>query len=242
MSYSTDTPTYETEPLQQITRDRMPEAINEAHLPLVLVIDTSGSMEGSPIESVNAGLARFKKELESDGQAQRSVDVAVVTFDTSARVIQDFVPLPHFEPPTLKAGGLTSMGAGLTMALDLVEQRVELYHSLGTPSHRPWVMLITDGCPTDDISAAEQRIADEEARGTHTHLKFFALGTPGHDEAALRKLTKVDKRYMQLGDTNFGGIFHWLSESMSLMSSSMPGANPQLPPLPTNVTLPPSSW
>lgn len=242
MSHSTDTPTYETAPLQQITRDRMPEAINEAHLPLVLVLDVSGSMAGDPIDSINGALDRFRKDLAGDAQAQRSVDIAVVTFGSEAKVAQDFVPLPRFEPPALTASGLTAMGAGLDMALNLVEQRVELYHSLGTPSHRPWVMLMTDGCPTDDISHAEQRIAEEEARGTHTHLKFFALGTPGHDEGTLRRLTKVDKRYMQLTGTDFTGIFHWLSESMSLMSSSMPGANPQLPALPANVTLPPSSW
>ncbi|MBS5450784.1 MAG: VWA domain-containing protein [Coriobacteriia bacterium] len=233
---------YETTPLEQIQRDRMPEAINEAHLALVLLLDVSGSMAGDPLDNLNRALVRFKKDLASDAQAQRSVDVAVVTFGSDVDVVQDFVPLPHFQPPTLQASGLTAMGAGINRAIDLVEQRTELYRSLGTPSHRPWIMMMTDGCPTDDIADAERRIAEEEGRGLHTHLKFFALGTPGHDEATLRRLTKVEKRYMQLSNTDFTGIFHWLSESMSVMSSSMPGANPQLPALPANATLPPSSW
>lgn len=237
-----DTPTYETEPLEQISRDRMPEAINEVHLSLVLLLDVSGSMSGAPINSLNEGLRRFKRDLKKDAQAQRCVDVAVVTFGSEVNVVQDFVPLPRFEPPTLGAGGLTVMGAGISCAMDLVEQRCDLYRSLGTPCHRPWVMMITDGCPTDSIVEAQQRIWDEEGRGLHTHLKFFALGTPGHDEATLRSLTQVGGRYMVLEGQDFSGIFHWMSESMSLMSSSAPGMNPQLPALPANVTLPPSSW
>lgn len=239
---STCEPIYEIEPLEQLTRERFPEAINEPHLPLVLVLDASGSMAGEPVRMLNEGLRRFRENLAGDAQAQRSVDVAVVSFASDVQVLQDFMPLSRFEPPVVEASGITSMGAGLDKAIDLVEQRVDLYRSLGTPCHRPWIMLITDGLPTDDVEHAKRRIWEEESKGTHTHLKLFALGTPGHDEATLRSLCQVEKRYMVLENTDFTGIFDWMSASMSVMSVSAPGVNPQLPALPAGVTLPPSSW
>ena len=52
----------------------------EPRCPCLLLLDTSGSMHGRPIEELNAGLRVFKEELASDAMAMQRVEVALITF------------------------------------------------------------------------------------------------------------------------------------------------------------------
>ena len=136
-------------------------APNEAHLACVLLLDTSGSMGGPPIDSLNRALQDFKDKVSMDEMAQKRVDIAIVEFNSNARVVQDFTPISQMTPVTLAATGTTAMGAGINMAIDMVKDRNRFYNSLGTPVFKPWIFMITDGAPTDDIEAAARRIQEE---------------------------------------------------------------------------------
>src|SRR5262245_13508406 len=48
--------------------------------PCVLLLDTSGSMEGVPIAALNEGLGAFQKDIKEDTLAQRRTEIALVTF------------------------------------------------------------------------------------------------------------------------------------------------------------------
>ena len=50
-----------------------------ARCPVALVLDTSGSMDGSPIHELNAGAQLFIDEVQANDLARWSVDVAVYT-------------------------------------------------------------------------------------------------------------------------------------------------------------------
>src|SRR3954447_16806013 len=115
--------------------------------PCVLVLDTSSSMAGARIDELNAGLRVLKETLASDSIAMRRVEIAVVTFDSAVKVVQDFVTADKFGPPTLTAQSLTCMGAGIKQGLDLIEARKETYRRNGVPYYRPWLFVITDGEP-----------------------------------------------------------------------------------------------
>ena len=99
--------------------------------------------------------------------------------------------------------------------------------------------MITDGAPTDDISAARQRILDEENKGSHGKLKFWAVGVPGYSKETLQSLTK---RCIALDEAKFSGIFDWMSESMVAISVSRVDENPQLPNLPEGAQVIPTDW
>jgi len=206
-------------------------APNEAHLACVLLLDTSGSMSGPPIASLNQALQDFKNKVSMDEMAQKRVDIAIVEFNSTANVIQDFTPISEMSPITLQATGTTAMGAGINMAIDMVKDRNRFYNSLGTPVFKPWIFMITDGSPTDDIEAAARRIQEEESKGTHGKLKFFALGVSGYDKDTLFRITN---RVMELRDADFSGIFNWMSESMVAISVSRVGEEVRLSPLPDN--------
>src|SRR4051794_4816078 len=63
----------------------------EPRCPCVLLLDTSKSMSGQRIDALNQGLVAFRDELLKDSLARQRVEIAIVTFGGSVRVIQNFV-------------------------------------------------------------------------------------------------------------------------------------------------------
>src|SRR5438270_910615 len=119
----------------------------EPRCPCVLLLDTSGSMDGAPIAALNQGLQTFKDNLIKDPLASRRVEVAIVTFDSEVQVLQDFVTADRFPPPVLTAQGGTDMAGGIQTALGLIQARKTQYRANGVTYYRPWVFMITDGEP-----------------------------------------------------------------------------------------------
>jgi uncharacterized protein YegL len=138
---------------------RMDELVNNptARVPVCLCLDTSSSMSGNPIEELNQGVEAFLTELKSDEVAQYSAEVAVVTFGGVASKALDFAALSSQTVPRLAADGGTPMGAGVEMALNLLEKRKREYADAGVDYYQPWLVLMTDGQPTDAIETAVAR-------------------------------------------------------------------------------------
>ena len=208
-------------------------APGEPHLACVLLLDTSGSM-GPALDSLNQAINNFTQQTSMNEMAKKRVDVAIVTFDDKPELVMPFTPVLQMEPVNLTTGGLTSMGAGINMAIDLVKERNRFYASLGVPCFKPWIFMITDGSPTDDITSAIQRIQEEENKGAHGKLKFFALGVGNYDKNTLLKI--APKKTMELSDMDFSSIFNWLSESMVSISVSRVGEGVKLAELPENTS------
>lgn len=215
------------------------EAVGEAHLACVLLLDTSSSMEGEAISNLNKALNEFKEKVSKDPLAKKRVDVCVIEFNDDVNVIQDFVPVNAMKPVTLTSGGVTSMGKAINFAIDKVKERNRFYATLGTPVYRPWIFMITDGAPTDSIDLAIQRIHDEESKGSFGKLKFFAIGVDGYDQETLLSLSK---RVIDLKNLDFEGVFDWLAKSMVTISVSRVDENVQLGDLPENAHVVPSDW
>jgi uncharacterized protein YegL len=192
----------------------------------VLLLDTSASMTGKPIAELNQGLRVFQKDLTEDALASRRVEIAIVTFgDGGVAKVQDFVTADQFTPPELTAGGKTPMGEAIGMALDLVERRKGDYKEHGISYYQPWILLITDGAPTDDWKAAARRA---QAESTARRLSFFAVGV---QNANMEVLSEVTPRTLKLDGLRFSELFVWLSQSQKRVSGSKPGDQTALPPV-----------
>jgi uncharacterized protein YegL len=213
---------------------RLEEAVEfaenpEPRCPCVLLLDTSGSMGGPPIEALNAGLQTFCEELNKDELARKRVEVAIVSFDSQVKVIQDFVTADRFEAPILRAQGMTSMGTGIEQALDLIADRKFQYRNNGVTYYRPWVFLITDGEPQgeseDAVRRAINRLRDDEMG---KRVAFFAVGV---ENANMKRLSEISVRApLKLKGLNFREMFVWLSASMQRVSNSKPDEQVPLPP------------
>ncbi|KYC35968.1 hypothetical protein WA1_48730 [Scytonema hofmannii PCC 7110] len=202
----------------------------EPRCPCVLLLDTSGSMQGTPVDALNQGLQTFKEELIKNSLAARRVEVAIVTFDSQVNVIQDFVTADQFNPPMLTAQGLTTMGSGIHKALDMIQDRKAQYRANGVAYYRPWVFMITDGEPQgefeDVIDQATRRLQADEAS---KRVAFFTVGV---ENANMNRLGQIAVRNpLKLTGLNFVEMFVWLSASMSAVSHSKVDEQVALPPI-----------
>lgn len=203
----------------------------ENRCPVVLILDTSASMQGTPMEALNEGLAEFKFDVEQDPLAALRVEVCLVTFGRSVTLKQPFVTIDDFMPPVLKADGKTPMGQAIETGLESLESRKKVYKDQGIGYYRPWVFLITDGAPTDGElwkKAATQIHEMEQAN----RLSFFAVGVEGADKEILSELTSPNRDPLYLKDLKFKELFRWVSASVKRVSMGKVGGSMMaLPPV-----------
>lgn len=211
--------------------------------PTVLLLDTSGSMGNETetpdgdrkpkIAQLNEGLATFEEEMQAQEHANKRVDVALVTFGGTATVQQDFTPIRDWQPPQLEDGGTTPMGAAIERAIDLVEDRKEMYHREGIPYNRPFLWLLTDGMPTDMDEGDQDWIAvqDQLRDGVeNNHFLFFAMGVSGADMGTLNALVSepTDRPALELKEGMFTEFFRFVSNSMEQVSDPTSGDSVEL--------------
>ena len=203
----------------------------EPRVPVVLLLDTSGSMKGTPIRELNAGLVQFKDELVADGLAAKRVEIATITFGPVS-IVHEFVTADAYQPPILSAGNDTPMGAAIKAGLGLLRTRKDVYRANGIAYYRPWAFLITDGAPTDSWHGAARHIKESEAQ---KNLSFFAVGTEEANFDILKQLSV--RQPLRLKEMRFRDLFIWLSTSLSSVSQSQVG---DVVPLSNPVT--PDGW
>lgn len=189
----------------------------EPRCPCLLLLDTSGSMQGAPIAELNQGLLTFREELLADSMAVKRVEVGVVAFGP-VRTLSEFVTADLFQAPLLDAASDTPMGAAVLAGIEMVRARKQAYRQNGVSYYRPWVFLITDGEPTDEWAEAARQVHEGEQGKA---FMFFAVGVEG---ANLDKLAKMSVRQpLRLKGLRFGDLFSWLSNSLGAVSRSSPG-------------------
>ena len=188
--------------------------------PVVLLLDTSSSMAGAPIDELNEGLKQFLRETSADEAASRSVELEVITFDYDANVAMPFTAIGDVEQPPepLGAYGCTAMGAGIRLALRDLKARRRMYRDNGISSYRPWVILMTDGGPNDDWEKAA-----EEMRSLGESGKIQYIGIEIGDDAdddIMREILPSQPGPIKLKGLRFKQFFRWLTDSMKSVSSS----------------------
>jgi uncharacterized protein YegL len=214
--------------LEQTPFDAAEFAMNpEPRCPCLLLLDTSGSMQGAPIAELNAGLVTLKDELMADALAAKRVEVGIVTFGP-VTVASPFQTVDSFSPPRLSASGNTPMAGAIQRGLELLIDRKEDYRANVIPYYRPWVFLITDGAPTDDWSRVPELVREGEARNAYA---FFAVGVAGANMEILSRIAVREP--LLLAGLRFRDLFAWLSTSLKGVSQSHVG---------TKVPLAPAGW
>ena len=205
---------------------RLEDLVNNptARVPVCLCLDTSGSMEGQPIEELNEGVHLFYEAIKEDETALYSAEISIVTFGGNAECIKDFSSLEiQPEAPKLSAYGMTPMGEAVNMALDLLEKRKEEYKDKGVDYYQPWLVLMTDGEPNGDAEELSKAINRTANLVNQKKLTVFPIGI-GKD-ADMEVLAKFSPKRspLKLQGLKFKEFFAWLSKSVSKTSQSTPG-------------------
>ena len=121
------------------------------------------------------------------------------------------------------AGGDTPLGEAVERALDLIDNRKRNYRLGGVSYYRPWLILLTDGAPTDDMRQAARRLHESEATKS---LVAFCFGTDTFDKERMAKV--FPRAPLTMRGARYREFFQWLSASMASVSHSRPGDRLQL--------------
>lgn len=126
---------------------------------LFFLVDTSGSMYGEKIGSLNDAIRETVPDLKelSDGNPDAAIKIAVLQFDTDARwLYPQPIESENFRWNDLEAGGLTSLGAALRELDGKLSKSQFLQEAAG--SYAPVIILLSDGGPTDDFESGLNKI------------------------------------------------------------------------------------
>lgn len=118
---------------------------------LFFVVDTSGSMNGSKIGTVNSAIEEIVPELKeiSESNADAQIKVATLTFSTGAHWIDSApVAAENFRWNYLDASGVTDLGEACQQLNEKLSRNA--FMSDATGSFAPAIFLMSDGEPTDN--------------------------------------------------------------------------------------------
>jgi uncharacterized protein YegL len=203
---------------------------SDERAPLVLVLDCSGSMQDdNKIGLLNDGLKILATELKNDPIAARCGRVLVISFggDNDVELMGDWTDAMDFEPPELRAGGLTPMGAAMRCALDEIESQKSQMRSAGVSYKRPIVMLLSDGEPTDEW---QQVAADCKAAESAHKVNIMAIGIGNEANRSILGAFS-NKGALNLQGLKFKELFIWLSRSIQAVSRAASGGTVQVNPV-----------
>lgn len=204
----------------------------------VLLLDTSGSMDGEPIRHLNSGVRQFFEELNKNELAQHSVEVAIITFGGAPKVVLDFRTAANVTPPTFEAAGATPMGPAVDLALQTLSRRLVQYENNGVSRYRPLVVLMADGQPTDleGRTTTEWRNAAKKLRTgaskphrdpTGLQVCCVAIGEKAEVDV-LSEFCSPDVPPIRIKPGEFGKLFRWFSVYIGRVVNSVPGSESPL--------------
>ncbi|MCB1225407.1 MAG: VWA domain-containing protein [Verrucomicrobiales bacterium] len=205
-------------------------------LPVYLVLDTSGSMSGEPIQQVKNGVQMLVSALRQDPQALETAYLSIITFDSSAREVVPLTDLPSFQTPDIQATGITSMGEALSLVADCAKRDVVKASATKKADWRPMVFLMTDGIPTDDFQKGLTRFKEERWGAV------VACAVDSADASLLQQIAGEAVVKLDTSDSaSLSAFFKWVTASISTSSKSVQTTGKevegldQLPPPPPEI-------
>lgn len=120
---------------------------------LFFMVDTSGSMSGAKIGTVNSAIEEIVPELKdiSETNADAQIKVATLAFSTGAHwVDSEPVAAENFRWNYLDANGVTDLGEACSQLNEKLSRNA--FMSDATGSFAPAIFLMSDGEPTDNYS------------------------------------------------------------------------------------------
>lgn len=204
-------------------------------LPVYILLDTSGSMRGEPIHSVNVGLQAMISALRQDPHALESVYLSIITFDID---VKEYLPLTPLDEVNLQEvvvpdAGATFLGAALELLVQCVDRDVRRTTNSSKGDWRPLLFVMTDGSPSD-LHAYRMAVSEVKKRNFGSIIGCAA--GPKAKQEVLQELTDRVVTLDVMDSAAFSGFFKWVSASVSVGSSSA-GISGQvsLPPPPPEV-------
>lgn len=206
-------------------------------LPVYLLLDVSGSMNGEPITAVQNGVQTLVSALNNDPQALESAYLSVITFSNNANQVTPLTELSMFNAPQLTASGMTSLGEALALVADCADREVQVNTADSKGDWKPLVFILTDGVATDDVYKGLARFKQRK-----WGMVVACAAGSGADTSELSKITEAVVQLNTADAASLAAFFKWVSASIAVSSKSVGTKEEvstisQLPPPPEEITI-----
>jgi uncharacterized protein YegL len=206
-------------------------------LPVYILIDTSGSMRGEPIESVKVGLADMIATLRLDPYALETACISIITYNSKVEQIVPLTPLEDLQLPDIVVpeSGATFMGAALNLLCERYDAEVNIGSKEQKGDWMPLLFVLTDGKPAD-LQAYNEAIVKIK-KHQFTNIVACAAG-PKAKIDPLKKLTDNVFTLDTMDSNTFKKFFQWVSINVIGGGKTMGIVDPvDLPAPPPEVNL-----
>lgn len=206
-------------------------------LPVYLLLDTSGSMYGEPIEAVKNGVQMLLSSLKQDPYALETVHLSIITFDNNAKQIVPLTEISSFQAPDLRANGQTALGEALKVLAESADREVTCTTAEKKGDWKPLVFIMSDGEPTDSLDSGIN-----EMRKRKFGIVVACAAGQNANVDQLKKITESVVRLDSLDNDSIKEFFKWVSASVSASSVKVDGNQEvgeidELPPPPEEVII-----
>lgn len=187
------------------------------------------------MDELNTGLHRFVSDILADPLAKLTADVAVITFARKVTTVKEFGPIRESDTGlkiSTSQENETLLGEAVELALAELDSRKRTYREHGVEYYQPWLIVMTDGVPTNSRHRELQERLKELT--TNRKLSVFVFGI-GHADLSELSFISPGRTPMQINDQKFPELFAWLSRSVRMASMSMTGDGVSLTPLPDDM-------
>lgn len=121
----------------------------EKHLPVILLLDVSGSMGGEKINKLYDAVVEMVDDFVDQAEKEVIIEVAIFTFGADVQLHTKYTPVADLKAtgiPRFVANGQTPLGHCLEQAKAYIDDREETDGS----NYAPTVVVVSDGEPTDN--------------------------------------------------------------------------------------------
>lgn len=202
-------------------------------LPIFILADTSGSMQGEKIKVLNASIREMVMSLTNAEDIRGIFQVGIITFGNLVNLHQELTDVKSISLTEMSADGKTPMGEAFKMVVDMIEDK----DIVSSRAYTPTIVLVSDGQPTDYNGKHWRSILDylewEALKNLHTSPRAskclrLAMGIGNDADINMLKafINNPTIPVIQSKDaTGISSFFKWVTMStVSRMSSADPNA------------------
>jgi uncharacterized protein YegL len=150
-------------------------------LPVILLLDVSGSMSGDKIRNLNDAVRDMLNTFSDTENGETEIHVAIITFGAQVKLHQPLASASTIQWRDLSADGMTPLGTALQMAKAMIEDK----DVVPSRAYRPTVVLVSDGGPNDTWEIPLNAFISD-GRSAKCDRLAMAIGADA-DEAVLGK-------------------------------------------------------
>ena len=199
-----------------------------SRFPIYLLLDTSGSMSGEPIEAVRQGLKLLLEDLCSDPTVADIAYLSIITFNNRAKQLFPLTAVDSVVEPMINANGSTALDDAFSKLENAFNTELR---KKGTETqkadYKPIIFLFTDGMPDDDSwKICAKRLKDSRS---WYDLVICGAGPDVNDEFlhyCRREITESVLKLESLQPELLKKFFRLVSQSVKMGSKSVQQSKP----------------